>query len=246
MNSLRCLVAPNPSPLTLEGTNTWIWGRAGSAYCVVVDPGPDDPSHLSNIVACCRDLGSPVAAIVLTHDHSDHSEGAGELSRLTGAPVLSGRDGTLLEGPLTVLGSDAPEIGIVSLPGHSSDSVGVVFPEERAIATGDIIFDRGSAMIDWPDGSLRDYLASLDRLRDIIVQRGLTRILPGHGGVITDPLELVSQYHRHRLERLDQVRALRDLPADQIVRKIYGDLTGELAEAATCSVRAQLDYLETR
>jgi glyoxylase-like metal-dependent hydrolase (beta-lactamase superfamily II) len=232
--------------MTLEGTNTWLWTEPGRDRCVVVDPGPDVLGHLDDVLRTCRSLGVTVAAILLTHHHDDHAEGAAALSHATGAPVLGGGAGPLPEGDLAPAGEDGPRLRVLALPGHTSDSVGIVFPADRAIATGDLIFDRGSAMIDWPDGSLADYLATLDRLRTAVAELALARILPGHGGTIDDPLGQIARYQAHRRERLAQVRAAAATAgddADAVARAVYGDIGPGLREAMRRTVQAQLQYL---
>jgi len=183
---------------------------------------------------------------VLTHDHSDHSDAAPALSTATGAPVLSARAGTLAEGDFSPAGADGPALQVVALPGHSGDSVGIVFRDDAAIATGDILFDRGSSLVWWPDGSLAEYLATLDRLDDLISRLGLAMMLPGHGGVLTDPLGHIARFRQHRMERLDQVRsavAAVGPDADAVVQAVYGDIASGLRNAARHTVQAQLEYL---
>lgn len=242
-----CVVAGNPSPMTLEGTNTWIFSELGRQVCVVVDPGPDVHGHLDDVLRSCQEQGVTVGAIVLTHDHADHAEGATRLSRLTGAPVLGRRVGSLGDGDITPDGETGPQLRTVELPGHTSDSVGIVFAADRAIAIGDLIFDRGSAMIDWPDGSLADYFDTLDRLRSVVVEFGITRILPGHGGAINDPLDQIARYEAHRRQRLAQVRiaaaGARVGDVDAVLRVVYGDVGPSLHAAARQTVQAQLQYL---
>src|SRR5215831_1568563 len=83
----RCVLAPNPSPMTLDGTNTWVIAEPGSAQAVVVDPGPDDESHLRRVYDQVTSAGQRVAGILLTHSHPDHAEGAATFAAMTGAPV---------------------------------------------------------------------------------------------------------------------------------------------------------------
>jgi glyoxylase-like metal-dependent hydrolase (beta-lactamase superfamily II) len=233
--------------MTLEGTNTWILSEVGGQTCVVVDPGPAVHGHLDAVLHQCEELGATIGAIVLTHDHADHAEGAARLSEVTGAPVLGRRDGTLDEGDLATLGQSGPQLRIVRLPGHTSDSVGIVFAADHAIATGDLIFDRGSAMIDWPDGSLADYFDTLDQLRSLVVEHGVIRLLPGHGGAIDDPLDQIARYESHRRQRLEQVRtALAGATGgdvDAVLQAVYGDVDAGLRTAARWTVQAQLQYL---
>jgi glyoxylase-like metal-dependent hydrolase (beta-lactamase superfamily II) len=238
------LLAPNPSPMTLEGTNTWVLREPGESACVVVDPGPDDAGHLQRVAE-----HGPVALIVLTHGHLDHSEGAPMLHAITGAPVLA-RDpawciGTdpLPDGPIHVPGG--LDWLAVLTPGHSSDSVSLLLREDRALLTGDTILGRGTTVVAHPDGRLGDYLDSLQRLRDL-VGTDVDVLLPGHGPVVDAPVEVVDHYLRHRQERLEQVRAAvaaGDEDAAAVVRRVYADVDPALWPAAEMSVRAQLDYL---
>jgi glyoxylase-like metal-dependent hydrolase (beta-lactamase superfamily II) len=160
--------------------------------------------------------------------------------------VLSGREGTLVEGDLALTGSGGPRLQIVNTPGHSSDSVGIVFPADQVAATGDLVFDRGSAMIYWPDGSLGAYFTTLDQLSSMVSAFPLAMLLPGHGEPITDPLSQIEAYRLHRLERLDQVReaiaAVGPAP-EAVVEHVYGDVGPGLRDAARRTVKAQLQYL---
>lgn len=230
------LLAPNPSPMTLEGTNTWILRAPGEEACVVVDPGPLDDGHLDRIVAT-----GPVALIVLTHSHLDHSEAAPRLSELTGATVVALEPGR----HEAVAGV---EWLTIRTPGHSSDSVCLLLPEDRALLTGDTVLGRGTTVVAHPDGRLADYLDSLERLRDL-ADSDVDTLLPGHGPVIENPLVVLDFYRTHRQERLDQVRAAvaaGDTTAKDVVRRVYADVDRSLWPAAEQSVRAQLEYLATQ
>ena len=238
------LLAPNPGPMTLDGTNTWVLREPAGDACVVVDPGPLDEGHLSRVA----DHG-PVELIVLTHGHVDHAEGAARLRELTGAPVVA-RDPGLCLGA-DPLGADAKHqaAGVewltVLTPGHSSDSICLVLPADRALLTGDTILGRGTTVVAHPDGRLGDYLDSLRRLRDL-ADSDVDVLLPGHGPCLDAPLETLDYYLRHRDERLEQVRAaMADGAADakEVVRRVYADVDPSLWPAAELSVRAQLEYL---
>ena len=225
------LLAPNPSPMTLEGTNTWILRAPGEEACVVVDPGPLDDGHLDRIVA-----SGPVARIVLTHSHLDHSEAAPRLAELTGAPIEALEPGR----HEAVAGV---EWTTIRTPGHSSDSVCLLLPDDRALLTGDTVLGRGTTVVAHPDGRLADYLDSLERLRDL-ADSEVDTLLPGHGPVVENPLVVLDFYRTHRQERLDQVRAAvaaGDTTAKDVVRRVYADVDRSLWPAAELSVRAQLD-----
>jgi glyoxylase-like metal-dependent hydrolase (beta-lactamase superfamily II) len=248
----RCVLAPNPSPLTLDGTNTWIIGEPGSPAAVVVDPGPEDEAHLRRV----RDVASAgdrrVALIVLTHGHPDHSEGATRFAAMTGAPVLAldpahrlGGEGLAAGDVLTDAGC---ELRVVGTPGHSADSVSLLLEADGALLTGDTVLGRGTTVIG-PDGGLADYLRTLDELRALADSARLRVLLPGHGPVLGDPAGVLDYYIAHRQERLEQIRtalaAGARTPAE-IVAVVYGDTDPAVRGAAEWSVRAQLDYLDWR
>jgi glyoxylase-like metal-dependent hydrolase (beta-lactamase superfamily II) len=238
------LLAPNPGPMTLDGTNTWVLREPGETGCVVVDPGPLDESHLSRVAE-----HGPVRLIVLTHGHLDHSEGAARLRELTGAPVLA-RDpawcmGVSPLGPGRADPVDGLEWLTVLTPGHSSDSICLLLPADRALLTGDTVLGRGTTVVAHPDGRLADYLDSLKRLRDLAAA-DVDVVLPGHGPVLDSPVEVLDFYLQHRQERLEQVRAALaagDTDAKAVVRRVYADVDESVWHAAELSVRAQMDYL---
>lgn len=236
------LLADNPSPMTLDGTNTWLLRAPGSRSCLVVDPGPGDERHLRAVAAAA---GS-VAEILLTHGHPDHAEGAAAFRALTGAPVRAldpvqrlGGEG-LGEGD--VIAAAGVEVRVLATPGHTSDSL--CFAVGDAVLTGDTVLGRGSTVVAHPDGRLVDYLASLRRLEDL----GTRTVLPGHGPELPDLAAVTRAYLAHREERLAQVRvALDRLGPDAsppaVVEVVYADVDPVLWPAAEWSVRAQLDYL---
>jgi glyoxylase-like metal-dependent hydrolase (beta-lactamase superfamily II) len=238
------LLAPNPGPMTLDGTNTWILREPDDGGCVVVDPGPLHEEHLAGIAA----LG-PVQMIVLTHRHHDHAEGALRLRELTGAPITARDDALCVDSPPLRPDAVSQVVSVewltVLTPGHSSDSVCFVLAADRALLTGDTVLGRGTTVVAHPDGGLADYLDSLQRLRDL-ADHDIDVLLPGHGPVLNDPVGVLDYYLTHRQERLDQVRAaLADgaVDAKDVVRRVYADVDQTLWFAAEKSVRAQLDYL---
>jgi glyoxylase-like metal-dependent hydrolase (beta-lactamase superfamily II) len=244
------VLANNPTNLTLEGTNTWLLRSEPSRReAIVVDPGPLDDAHLDAVVAAA----GTVPLILLTHGHSDHSDGAKKLHERTGAAVLAldpkhqyGGQG-LSEG--AVLDAAGVTVRVWSTPGHTSDSLCFLLEGDSAVLTGDTILGRGTTMVAYPDGVLRDYLHSLHRLAEL---DGLT-VLPGHGPDLADAGAVATYYLAHRQQRLDQVRAVvaelgPDVTDDDVLSRVYADVDKALWPAAKLSVNAQLVYLrdETR
>ena len=244
-----CVLAPNPSPMTLDGTNTWVIAEPGSSAVVVVDPGPDDEGHLRHVLdaACAGDRH--VAQVVLTHGHLDHSAGAARFAELSGAPVGALdpglRLGTEGYGPGDVITAGGCELRVVATPGHTADSVSLLLTADGGLLTGDTVLGRGTTVIA-SDGSLGDYLRTLDELRSLADEAGLRVLLPGHGPLLGDPAGVLDYYIAHRKERLDQVRAAYAAGAHtpaEVVAIVYADVDKSLWPAAEQSVRAQLDYL---
>jgi glyoxylase-like metal-dependent hydrolase (beta-lactamase superfamily II) len=247
-----CVLAPNPSPMTLDGTNTWVIAEPGSSAVVVVDPGPDDKEHLRRVLDAARAGDRHVAQVVLTHGHLDHSAGAARFAELSGAPVGALdpglRLGTEGYGPGDVITAGGCELRVVATPGHTADSLSLLLPADGGLLTGDTVLGRGTTVIA-SDGSLGDYLRTLDELRSLADTAALQVLLPGHGPLLNDPAGVLDYYIAHRKERLDQVRAAMATGActpAEIVAVVYADVDRSLWPAAQLSVRAQLDYLSSR
>ena len=254
MGSTRawCVLAPNPSPMTLDGTNTWVIAEPGSSAVVVVDPGPEDEGHLRQVlaVACAGDRY--VAQIVLTHGHLDHAAGAARFAELSRAPVgaldPALRLGSEGYGPGDVIDAAGCELRVVATPGHTADSLSLLLSADGGLLTGDTVLGRGTTVIA-SDGSLGDYLRTLGELRTMADDAGLRVLLPGHGPLLRDPAGVLDYYIAHRKERLDQVRAALATGAStpaEVVAVVYADVDKSLWPAAELSVRAQLDYLNSR
>lgn len=245
-----CLLAPNPSPMTLDGTNTWVIAEPGSPAAVVIDPGPADEDHLRRVLAEATAGDRRLVSILLTHGHLDHSAGAARLAELSRAQVQAadparrlGTDGFADGDVITAAGC---ELRVVATPGHSADSVSLLLPADGALFTGDTVLGRGTTVIA-RDGNLGDYLRTLVRLRDLTEARRLRLLLPGHGPMLADPIGTLDYYLAHRAERLDQVRSALAAGArtpTEIVAMIYTDVDQAVWPAAEWSVRAQLDYLD--
>ncbi|HKT02187.1 MAG TPA: MBL fold metallo-hydrolase [Rugosimonospora sp.] len=211
--------APNPGPMTLDGTNSWIL-RLPGAGTVVVDPGPLDEGHLAALAGY-----GPLDGILITHGHPDHVEGVARLRDLTGAPVLD----------------EVPGVRRLATPGHTADSVCFLVSDvdQPAVLTGDTVLGKGTTVVAYPDGDLRDYLTSLERLAAL----GPVPVLPGHGPPLADCAAAAEFYLRHRNARLAQVRAVvaagARTPAE-VMEIVYADVDRSVWFAAEMSVRAQL------
>ncbi len=256
----QCVLAPNASPMTLDGTNTWVLREPGARHSIVIDPGPPDQAHLDAVAAAAGE----VAVVLLTHHHLDHSESARAFAERMGCGVRAldpayrlGSEGL---GDGDVVEADGLEVHVVGTPGHTADSLSFLLPAEGALLTGDTVLGRGTTVVAHPDGRLGAYFDSLDRLHALADAREARTIWPGHGPVIADALGALDHYRAHRAERLEQVReALRMLavravddpssavPADYlpraVVELVYADVDRVLWGAAELSVRAQLAYL---
>jgi len=244
------ILAANPGPMTLDGTNTWILKAPGAEQAVVVDPGPMLEEHLRAVL----DAAGKVAVVLLTHKHPDHSEGAAWFANHASCGVRAvdpafrmptDRAHGLAEGD--VITADGLRIEVLPTPGHTLDSVCFWLPQDGSLLTGDTVLGRGTSVVAHPDGALGPYLDSLERLRAFANSpAGVTRLLPGHGPVIDDPAAALTHYLDHRRERLDQVRAAiaeGHATPQAIVEHVYADVDKSLWPAAERSVRAQLDYL---
>jgi len=232
------VLAPNPGPFTLEGTNTWV---VGWEPCAVIDPGPDDEGHVR---AVARAAGR-VEAILITHGHPDHAPGAPLLAELTGAPVYAARP---LDGQDRLKDEQQVEVGGVTLrairtPGHATDHLAFLDSDGGALFTGDAVLGRGTTVVNPPDGDLAQYLRSLRRMQEL---RPRT-IYPGHGPTVFDGKAKLEEYVAHRNMReqqvIDAIEAGHRRIAD-MVPVIYAEYPPELHELAGRQVLAQLAKLE--
>lgn len=258
--ALRVVLAPNPSPLTGPGTNTFLLGTGPVA---VIDPGPDIASHRAAILEAAP---GPISHIFVTHAHLDHSEGAAALAAATGAPVvgfgpaLAGRTPVMqrlaeAEGlgggegldagfaPDITMG-DGEEIGgtgwslrAIHTPGHFGNHLS--FQWDDWVFCGDIVLGWSSTLISPPDGDLADYMRSLDQLAALKP----ARLLPAHGAPIEAPAPRLAELAAHRRLRTAQIMAtLRDrglADAETLARLIY-DIPPALLPAATRNTLAHL------
>jgi len=245
----RFRLAPNPGPMSLHGTNSYVVAAPGSASVVVVDPGPLDEEHLEELTQY-----GAVELILITHRHADHTAAAARFAQLTGAPVRAADPEHCHGGePLRegeVLHAAGVEIRVLATPGHTSDSVCFHLPEDGAhgaVLTGDTILGLGTTVLDYPDGTLGDYLHTLDRLESL----GPATVLPAHGPMLPALDRIVRAYRDHRQDRLAQIRnALAELGSEagveEVADAVYAAVDPSVRPAAELSVAAQLDYLRSR
>ena len=236
---VRRIVAPNPSKMTGAGTNTYL---VGIDEIAVIDPGPEDESHLDAVTGCG---GDRIRWIVCTHTHRDHSPGAAALREATGAEVLAwgNRDGLKVDRRLRQGDRiEATEFRLTAhhTPGHASNHLCYLLEEERTLFSGDHVMEGSTVVISPPDGDMAAYLESLERIRKL----RLKAIAPGHGHVIDDPRTVLQWYVEHRLEREQQVlSAVQEAGTTKIadlVAGIYPDLDEELVPVARRTVHAHL------
>lgn len=236
--------APNPSAMTLTGTNTYVID-AGGGEALVIDPGPVIEAHLDAIEANARERGLQISAIGVTHGHPDHAPGAAPLRARTGATVYVHphsevpHDRTFaLEADLRV--GDA-SFRVIDAPGHTFEHVALYDERERALFTGDVILGEGTVVIAPPGGAMRPYQRTLARLRDEFPQA--QRIYGGHGPMVEDARKKIAEYIAHRVMRENEVIAAlqhgpKTIPA--LVLHIYGSQRPILWPAAA---RQMLAYL---
>lgn len=242
--------ADNPSPLTLEGTNSWFIGRDPTW---LIDPGPDLAAHLDALEAEVIRRGG-LGGVLLTHDHPDHADAVAPLARRLGGGlrVISGRGdrwtGAAGAGHPDVRWEPARDgerhgpVEVLALPGHAPDHV--VFLSARGIAfSGDAVLGAGSVFIAPDPGALSGYLAGLERL----ARRAPVLIAPGHGPRVDDPAAKLAAYREHRLGRetaLEAALAAGGRTVEELLDAAWSDVPGALRFAAAITLAAHLDRLE--
>ena len=234
MALVQRVVAPNPGPYTGPGTNTWIV-EAGPVV-VVIDPGPDEESHLAAINQ--RLAGATVGVVLVTHGHPDHLPLADRFAAAHHASVKRYPE----LGDQEVVRVGTLNVTALFTPGHSADHLCFWLAGDRALFTGDLILGRGSSMVTYPEGDVAAYLQSLDRMAAL-----KPRILfPGHWDPVDDAMGKIEEYRVHRLEREAQVLAevrRGGGTAAELTRRVYGELDGNLMVAAEMTLRAHLRKL---
>lgn len=240
---IRRIVADNPGAMTGPGTNTYL---AGVDEIAVIDPGPDTDTHVDAVAGCG---GDRIRWILLTHTHPDHAPATARLKERTGAEVCAfdDRDGVPVDRFLAdddTIETTEFRIRAIHTPGHASNHLCYLLEEERTLFSGDHIMDGSTVVIAPPDGDMAAYLDSLAKVRAI---KRLRAIAPGHGHLITDPVERIDEYVAHRLEReaqvLGAVRTAGTTTIEAIVDQLYRGLVEELVPRARQSVHAHLQKL---
>ncbi|MEP9355246.1 MBL fold metallo-hydrolase [Xanthobacter sp. KR7-65] len=258
---VRRIVAPNPSPFTFTGTCSYIIGEGRVA---ILDPGPDDPAHVAALLDAVR--GEEVTHIVVTHTHRDHSPAAAAVKAATGAPTVAEGPHRAAR-PLAIgevnpldasadtdfrpdirmadgetLAGDGWTLSAIATPGHTANHFAFALAEDGLIFSGDHVMAWATSIVAPPDGSMGDYIHSLERL----AARPETVYLPGHGGPVRDAPAFVADYLAHRLAREAAILRALDREVETVpdlVRGIYIGLDPRLVGAASLTVLAHLEHL---
>ncbi|MCC5949645.1 MAG: MBL fold metallo-hydrolase [Nitriliruptoraceae bacterium] len=244
------VLADNASPMTLDGTNTYLVGAPGTGEVLIVDPGPDDPDHRQRVDEAIAARDAAVRAIVVTHHHLDHAEAAAAWGRAHGVEVVARAGEVAVPSTATVgdgdrIGLAGLDVEVVATPGHTRDHIALRLGS-GALLTGDHVLGRGSSVVAAPDGDLNAYLTSLRRVLDL----GPDVLYPGHGPALReDPSAVIRYYLEHRSYRERQILALLAAGARgprALVETIYAEVDRRLWDAAEASTRATLDALVER
>lgn len=227
------LLAPNPHMWTWEGTNSYVIGSDRSRRCVIVDPGTKDPGHLRAVLEAVTRRAWTVEAVVVTHLHVDHLDGAAELAETTGSLVhsrgLHPDHVGLADGQVLALGD--VEVEVMATPGHTEDSTAFAVPCDRKIISGDTVLNRRSSGL---EGKLSDFLATAEQLRDRVTATGAS-LLPGHGPELRDAAPVIDRLLKVRTAQADAAQAAirRGVtrPAE-LVDELFPGLPGERRPAA--------------
>ncbi len=245
---VRRITAGNSSVFTGPGTNTYLVGKE---EITVIDPGPAMPEHIENIAKAC---GDDIKQILVTHTHPDHSPGAKLLHQRTAAPVMGmyalhkqTQDKTFKANKVLEDGDEIREIEYtlkaIHTPGHASNHLCYLLEEEKMIFTGDHIMEGSTVVIGPPDGNMKQYIESLEKLK----QFDISMIAPGHGNLMKDPKNVVDWIVSHRMFRekkvVDALTEFSKANLDQLVEKVYDDVDERLHGIARASLLAHLNKL---
>jgi glyoxylase-like metal-dependent hydrolase (beta-lactamase superfamily II) len=233
------LVAPNPGPMTHEGTNTYLHG---SDPCTVIDPGPDDAGHVDAVLAAAEDRGG-VGAILLTHSHIDHAAAAERLAAAAAAADDAGdRPGP--GAPPVILPADGEEHGglrAIATPGHATEHV-CLLTADGVCFSGDLVLGAGSTFVPPDGGSLSSYMESLRQIQ----AQPLELICPGHGPWVTDPAAKLAEYIEHREMRERRLLAALERgerSREALLAEVWDDAPEEIRPVAALVMEAHLQKL---
>jgi glyoxylase-like metal-dependent hydrolase (beta-lactamase superfamily II) len=216
-------VAPNPGPMTLEGTNTYLYG---ADPCVVIDPGPDDTGHLDAVRGAAEERGG-IGLVLLTHGHGDHAAGAERL----GVEVV-----------LPVGGEEHGGLRALATPGHAADHV-CFLTDDGVCFSGDLVLGEGSTFVPPDGGSLAAYMESLHLLQS----EEIALMCPGHGPWITDPAAKLTEYVEHREMRERKLLAALERgerSREALLAEVWDDVPDEVRPVAAIVLEAHLQKLE--
>ncbi len=240
--------APNPSPMTLDGTNSYLlFGGDGTALCI--DPGPPIAQHVEALIEAAAGRQARIATILVTHGHPDHAPAAQRLAQRTGARILAHaraafpHDAAPADGDR--VGCGEVELFVIDAPGHTFDHLVFYDPAQRALFTGDVIVGEGTVVIAPPGGAMRPYQRTLQRLAD--EYGDAQRIYGGHGPIVDDAQSKIAEYIEHRRLRERELLVQLDVGEQtipQLVEGIYGDTKRILWPVAARQLLAYLLALE--
>ena len=218
--------APNPSAMTLTGTNSYLID-AGNGEAIVIDPGPRIPRHIDALLAAARERKLGITTIALTHGHPDHAPAALPLKEATGAMIYAHPESEVphdrafvLDGSLRV---GDTELRVMDAPGHTFEHVALYEPRERTLFTGDVILGEGTVVIAPPNGAMRPYQRTLERFEQELPD--VERIYGGHGPMVENAREKIAEYIAHRKQRereLLEALAAGPQTIPDLVLRIYG------------------------
>ena len=233
------IVAPNPGAMTLEGTNTYLYG---ADPCVAIDPGPDNAAHLDAVIAAAAERGG-IGTVLLTHSHGDHADGAEALAAVVAEKRALEASGAAWK-PKVVLPRDGEEHGglrALATPGHAPDHV-CLMTGDGVCFSGDLVLGVGSTFVPPDGGSLSAYMDSLRRMQ----AEPIELICPGHGPWIEDPAAKLAEYVEHREMRERRLLAALERgerSREALLAEVWDDVPAEVRPAAAMVMQAHLDKL---
>jgi glyoxylase-like metal-dependent hydrolase (beta-lactamase superfamily II) len=247
---IQRVTATNASTFTGPGTNSYLIGKND---LTLVDPGPKIDKHLAHLEKLG---GGKIKRILVTHTHRDHSPGAKVLGERLGVPLMGrliAKDDSLQDRTFKpdhilhhgdLIETDEYTIEVIHTPGHASNHLCYLIQEEQTMLTGDHIMNGSTVVIVHPDGSMRDYLHSLELLR----KYEFTQIGPGHGDFLQDPMGVVDWIIAHRIGRenkvIEKLKLISPASSDLLVKDVYDDVDKKLHPIAIWSLEAHLFKLK--